>query len=158
MIHATTRRSFFHATGAEALYRSKPAFTNALPLRIGLRLWGFDKPEVLRWGENLPTLGGRLAWEIMHDPDSDGVDVVIHLVRSSASALGSFCWNCVGANRAMHGAQHGSALNVAVFSGDARRLPAQLNGLWVIAGKRSEEDAVHEVARTLVVPRAMNAR
>ncbi len=158
MIYATTRRSSFDVSDAEVPDRRNRMYTNASPLLVGLRLWGFDRPKVRRWGENLPTLGGRLAWEIMHDPDDDAVDVVIHLVRSSATALGSFCWNCVGANRAMHDARHGRVLNVAIFSGDARRLPAQLNGLWVMAGQRPQEDIVHEVVRTLVVPRLANAR
>lgn len=158
MIYPTTRRSSFNASDAEVRNRRNRIYTNASPLLIGLRLWGFERLEVRHWGENLPTLGGRLAWEIMRDPDNDAVDVVIHLVRSSATALGSFCWNCVGANRAMHGARHGAVLNVAIFSGDARRLPAQLNGLWVMAGKRPAEDIVHEVVRTLVFPRVANAR
>ncbi|CAB3696244.1 hypothetical protein LMG27174_03436 [Paraburkholderia rhynchosiae] len=132
--------------------------TDALPLRIGLRLWGFDEYEVRGWGENLPTLGGRISWEIMHDCDADGVGAVIHLVRSSAQTLASFCWNCVGANRAIRLAQGAAVLHVAVFSGDARRLPTPRYGLWAIAGRRSEEQTVHEIARTLVFPRVIHAR
>ena len=94
MIQATARRSSFHAQGARAFYRGNPVYTQAAPLRIGLRLWGIDEYEVLCWGERLPTLGERIVWDIVHDPDSDDAGMVIHLVRSSAATLGSFCWNC----------------------------------------------------------------
>ena len=158
MIQATARRSSFHAQGARAFYRGNPVYTQAAPLRIGLRLWGIDEYEVLCWGERLPTLGERIVWDIVHDPDSDDAGMVIHLVRSSAATLGSFCWNCVGANRAMYRATRSSSLNVAVFSGDPRRLPTPRYGLWAMAGRRSEAETVHEVVRTLVFPCMMDTR
>lgn len=131
---------------------------STLPFRIGLRLWGFDEWEVRDWGENLPMLGGRLSREITDDRDGDGLSMVVHLVRSSTQALGPFCWNCVGANQAIRRAQGGSVLHVALFSGDARRLPTLRYGLWAMAGGRSEEETLHEIVRTLVSPRVMRAR
>jgi len=131
---------------------------NPMSFRIGLRLWGFDETQVRSWSARLPTLGGRLSWEIAHDSGGDGASMLIHLVKSSSETFGPFCWNCVGANRAILRAQGQSAMHVAVFSGDSRRLPALRHGLWAMAERGIEEETLHEIARTLVIPRVMLAR
>ncbi|RDK00788.1 hypothetical protein DLM46_20780 [Paraburkholderia lacunae] len=148
LTHAVSQHSRPHGDVARARHAT---------FRVGLRLWGFDEHEVSGWITGLPTLGGRLSWEITHDRDGDGAGLVIHLVRSS-DVLAPFCWNCVGANRTIRRAQGGVAQHVALFSGDARRLPTPRYGLWAIARTRSEIDTLHEIARTLVFPRVMRTR
>lgn len=153
MSHDSTFRPLTRAVSTSSRSHGDVLRATHSKLRVGLRLWGFAEHEVERWIGNLPTLGARLSWQIVHDRDGEGADMMIHLVRSSTDALSPFCWNCVGANRAIRRAQGGPALHVALFSGDARRLPTPRHGLWAMAGPLSEEDTLHEIIRTLVFPR-----
>lgn len=137
---------------------SQPVRADGAALRIGLRLWGFVESEVNTWIPNLPTLDGLLSWEIARQRDGDGAGMIIHLVKSSPNELGSFCWNCVGANEAIRASANAARVEAALFSGDERRLPAVRSGLWAMAGTRPVETALHTLAHAVIVPRLMHER
>jgi hypothetical protein len=132
--------------------------SNGAALRIGLRLWGFAESEVDAWRRGLPILDGLLSWEIAHQRDGDGAGMIIHLVKSSSRALGSFCWNCVGANEAIRASKESPHVEMALFSGDETRLPRVRSGLWAMAGTRSTESALHSLAHVVIVPRLLRQR
>lgn len=69
-------------------------------LRIGLRLWGLED-RLESWFDDLPGHDGRSRWEIVHQREGDGADLVIHLVKLSSAVLSSFCWNRAGAAHTM---------------------------------------------------------
>jgi len=138
---------------------NRPNRSDGAALRIGLRLWGFAESRVDTWIQGLPVLDdGSLSWEIAHQRDGDGADMIIHLVKSSPRALGSFCWNCVGANDAMRASEGSSRVEIALFSGDETRLPLVRSGLWAMAGTRATESALHTLAHAVIVPRFQRAR
>ncbi|ABE33194.1 hypothetical protein [Paraburkholderia xenovorans] len=126
--------------------------------RIGLRVWGFAESEVNAWIRDLPVLDGSLCWEIAHQRDGSGADMIIHLVRSSSPALGSFCWNSVGANDAIRASRWSSRVEMALFSGDVTRLPQVRYGLWAMAGTRPAESALHTLAQAVIVPQFLRRR
>jgi len=140
-----------------ARHGNQPARADGTALRIGLRLWGFVESEVNTWIPGLPTLGGLLAWDIARQRDGEGVGMIIHLVKSSSNALGSFCWNCVGANAAIRASANTARVEAALLSGDVRRLPAVRSGFWAMAGVLSPEAALNTLAHTVIVPRLMHA-
>lgn len=121
-------------------------------MRIGLRVWGFAESEVNAWIRELPVLDGSLCWEFSHQRDGGGADVIIHMVKSSSPALGSFCWNCVGANDAIRTSRWSSRVEMVLFYGDATRLPQVRYGLWAMAGARLAESALHMLAHAVIVP------
>lgn len=125
------------------------------PLRIGLRLWGFEDRQVESWFDDLRDLDGRLRWELVRQRDGAGADLVIHLVKSSSALLSSFCWNCAGADHTMRQSQGKSPVHIAIFAGDANRLPAERAGLWVFAGNRSPKAALQELTQTVIIPRLL---
>ncbi|ANB75669.1 hypothetical protein AYM40_25360 [Paraburkholderia phytofirmans OLGA172] len=141
-----------------ARHGNQPTRTDSATLRIGLRLWGFVESEVSMWIPGLPTLGGLLAWEIAQQRDGEGAGMIIHLVKSSSNALGSFCWNCLGANEAIRASANAARVEVALFSGDVRRLPAVRSGLWAMAGTRPVETALHTLAHAVTIPQLMHDR
>lgn len=136
----------------------RPMRADGAGFRIGLRLWGFVESEIGTWIPGLPTLDGSLCWEIARQRDGDGADMIIHLVKSSSNALGSFCWNCVGANEAIRAAASTSRIEAALFSGDERRVPAARSGLWTMAGARPAHAALHTLAHAVIVPQLMRER
>lgn len=128
---------------------NRPVRFDGAALRVGLRLWGFVESEVDTWIPGLPVLDGLLSWEIARHRDGEGAAMIIHLVKSSSRALGSFCWNCVGANEAIRASASTSRMEVVLFSGDERRLPAVRSGLWMMAGTRPTEAALHTLAHSV---------
>jgi hypothetical protein len=122
------------------------------PMRVGLRLWGFHDFEVEGWLHDLPGRGEEASWEIARRRDSAELGMVIHLVRSSSASCGPFCWNCVGADRAMQRSIGGPATHIALFFGDVRRMPAHRSGLWMLLDGCSERAALHTVAENVVIP------
>jgi len=128
------------------------------PMRIGLRLWGFYDFEVEGWLQDLPRSGGKDSWEIALHRDGEGFDMMIHLVRSTSASCGSFCWNCVGADRAMQRSFGSPTTHLALFFGDVRRLPAHRSGLWMLLDGCSEQAALHTVAENVVIPLVSHAR
>ena len=132
--------------------------TSRNPMRVGLRLWGFYDFEVEGWLRDLPDFGGGAAWEIARHRDGAALDMVIHLVRATSVSCGPFCWNCVGADRAMQRSIGSPTTHIALFFGDVRRLPAQRSGLWMLLGGCSERMALHTVAENIIVPLVSYAR
>lgn len=121
-------------------------------MRVGLRLWGFYEFEVEGWLQDLPDSGGKASWEIARHRDGAELDMVIHLVRSTSASCGPFCWNCVGADRAMQRSIGSPTTHIALFFGDVRRLPAHRSGLWMLLDGCSERMALHTVAENIIVP------
>jgi hypothetical protein len=121
-------------------------------MRVGLRLWGFYDFEVEGWLHDLPGSGEKASWEIARHRDSTELDMVIHLVRATSASCGPFCWNCVGADRAMQRSIGGPVTHIALFFGDVRRLPAHRSGLWMLLDGCSERVALHTVAENVVIP------
>lgn len=120
--------------------------SNRHSLRIALRLWGFDESAVKSRMSESPTLNGLLSWDIARSRDAEGVDMVLHLVNPSRPAPGSFCWNCLGANRAMVRSLETSRTEMVLFAGTADQLPRGRAGLWAAAGKLTMWDALHTLA------------
>jgi hypothetical protein len=137
---------------------NRPLPSDGAALRVGLRLWGFAEAEVEAWLAGLPVLDGLLSWEIARHRDGDGAGMIIHLVKSSSRALGSFCWNSVGANEAIRASANMSRIEAALFTGDESRLPAVRSGLWAMAGTRPVEAALHTLAHAVIIPRLMGGR
>lgn len=127
------------------------------PSRVALRLWGYSEPEVAAWLEDLPSSAGCVSWEIARQIDNNRLSALIHLVRASSAASGPFCWNCVGANRTMQRGEGRSPVQIALFSGDAERLPKLQFGVWALVGTRSEKDALQGLARNVVNPLVLHA-
>ena len=122
------------------------AADNQHTLRIALRLWGLDESAVKSWIGELPTLDGSLSWELAHSQIPDGADMVVHTVKPSRHAPGSFCWNCVGANRAMLRSWDMSRTEMVLFVGAADQLPSERVGHWSIAGRLTPYAALHNLA------------
>ncbi|GAB7524627.1 hypothetical protein [Paraburkholderia sp. 2C] len=127
-------------------------------MRVGLRLWGFYDFEVEGWLQDLPGSGAKASWEVLRHRDGKGLDMVIHLVRSTSESCGPFCWNCVGANRAMQRSIGSSTTHIALFFGDVRRLPVHRCGLWMLLDGCNERMALHTVAENVVIPLVSYAR
>ncbi|AXF05544.1 hypothetical protein CUJ88_44435 (plasmid) [Paraburkholderia hospita] len=140
-----------HIAGGRSL-SARIATRTGPTLRIGLRLWGFVDTQVGSWLGDLPDQDGRLSWEAARHHDGAGVALIIHLVKSSSAVLSSFCWNCAGASHAMRQSQGKCPVQIALFAGDASRLPAGRTGLWAFAGNCSTRAALCELTRTVVVP------
>lgn len=137
---------------------NRPVRSDGAELRVGLRLWGVVESDVDAWIPGLPVLDGLLSWEIARHRDGEGADMIIHLVQSSSRALGSFCWNCVGANEAIRASASTSRIEAALFSGDESRLPAVRSGLWAMAGTRPAEAALHTLGHAVIIPRLLRER
>ncbi|MFC4702180.1 hypothetical protein [Paraburkholderia caffeinitolerans] len=116
------------------------------PLQVALRLWGFDEREVRSWIDDLPSLDGTLNWSIARERAADGAAVVVHVVKPSPRAQDAFCWNCVGANRAMVCALEGTRPEIVLFAGDAAQLPRRRAGVWSVAGDMPAYAALQALA------------
>ena len=117
-------------------------------LRIALRLWGFDESIVKARMNELPALNGLVSWEIAHSPNAEGADMVLHLVNPSRPAPGAFCWNCLGANRAMVRSLETSRTEMVLFAGTADQLPRRRAGHWAVAGSLPTWVALHTLLRS----------
>ncbi|WP_430231273.1 hypothetical protein [Paraburkholderia tropica] len=121
----------------------------AAPLRIAIRLWGYDTSVAQTWIGSLPSLNGALAWTLALSPDSLDVDLVVHMVKPSPDVRGGFCWNCVGANRALVQMHSTTGKALALFAGQTRQLPAARSGLWIAAGKLPPRAALMRLAHLI---------
>jgi hypothetical protein len=119
---------------------------NQHTLRIVLRLWGVDEPVVKSWISELPTCNGVLSWEVSNSCVADGAHIVVNMVKPSRHASGAFCWNCVGANRAMLRSWDMSRTEMVLFVGAADQLPSERVGHWSIAGRLTPYAALHNLA------------
>ncbi|WP_144157893.1 hypothetical protein [Paraburkholderia sp. BCC1885] len=119
---------------------------NQHTLRIALRLWGLNEPTVKSWINELPTLNGLLSWEVAHSRIVDDADIVVHMVKPSRKGPEAFCWNCVGANRAMVRSLDVSHTEMVLFAGGADQLPSDRSGHWAAAGQLTPREALHTLA------------
>ncbi|HDR9076404.1 TPA: hypothetical protein QDA97_005225 [Burkholderia vietnamiensis] len=127
---------------------------NRTPLRIALRLWGYDASQAQTWIESLPTLNGSLAWTLAVVPDDHGADVVVHMVKPSRPAGSMFCWNCIGANRAIarRPSEFGTAL--VLFAGHTHQMPSACTGQWIVAGGLPPCEALSQLSHLIAAAAA----
>lgn len=127
------------------------------PLRVAIRLWGYDASLAQAWIESLPSLSGSLAWTLALAKNSPETDFVLHMVKPSRDALTGFCWNCVGANRALAQAQQVNGNALALFAGHANQMPHSRSGLWIAAGSLPPRAALFRLAHLLAATTALTA-
>lgn len=123
-----------HMYGRSAIqHDSRKQFARS-PLRIAIRLWGYDASRAQSWIESLPTLDGLLAWTVALTPDNHGADILLHMVKPSQAPGAGFCWNCLGANRSIARMDPANGIALALFAGHADQLPPAHSGLWITSG------------------------
>ncbi|WP_412526837.1 hypothetical protein [Burkholderia lata] len=127
---------------------------NRVPLRIALRLWGYDASQVQTWIESLPTLDGSLAWALAVAPDHHDAAVVVHLVKPSSPVGSKFCWNCIGANRAIERRLSMSGTALVLFAGHAHQMPSARTGQWIVAGGLPPWAALSQLSHLIVAAAA----
>ncbi|WP_310629955.1 MULTISPECIES: hypothetical protein [unclassified Paraburkholderia] len=119
------------------------------PLHIAIRLWGYDSALAQTWLESLPTLNGLLTWSIALAPDSPGAQMVVHMIKPSRMPGATFCWNCMGANRAIARMDPADGLAIALFAGHAQTLPIGRDGLWMTSGALPPRAALFRLAHLI---------
>lgn len=124
------------------------------PLRIALRLWGYDASQAQTWIESLPTLDGSLAWSLAVAPDNHDADVVVHMVKPSRPAGSTFCWNCVGANRAIARRPSASGTALVLFAGHACQMPSARTGQWIVSGGLPPRAALSQLSHLIAAAAA----
>jgi len=131
------------ASNARAPHGRRPA------LRVALRLWGIDERDAQSRLGGLRARHPQLDWRIARDSAAAGADIVVHVVKPMARRSDGFCWNCIGANRALTRSLERARTEIALFAGDARELPQRRAGLWAVAGTRDSCTALDALARAL---------
>lgn len=124
------------------------------PLRIALRLWGYDASQAQTWIELLPTLDGSIAWALAVAPDNHDADVVVHMVKPSRPVGSTFCWNCIGANRAIARWPSASGTALVLFAGHAYQMPSARTGQWIVAGGLSPCAALSQLSHLITAAAA----
>lgn len=124
------------------------------PLRIALRLWGYDASQAQTWIESLPTLDGSIAWALAVAPDNHDADVVVHMVKPSRPVGSTFCWNCIGANRAIARRPSASGTALVLFAGHAYQMPSARTGQWIVAGGLSPCEALSQLSHLITAAAA----
>jgi hypothetical protein len=119
-------------------------------------MWGFDEYEVKSRMSELPALNGLLSWEIAHSRYAEGADMVLHLVNPSRPAPGGFCWNCLGANRAMVRSLETSRTEMVLFAGAAGQLPRGRAGHWAAADRLPAWVALNTLALLIASSARLN--
>ena len=130
-VHMTKPNNAIHARTPQI---DRDARNGLRPLCIALRLWGYEESEVQSWMSELPGLNGAITWTISRDRLARGADVVVHMVRPSRLAGNAFCWNSVGANRAVDRSVAECGTEMILFEGKAEHLPRHRAGHWAAAG------------------------
>lgn len=118
-------------------------------IRASLRLWGYDPLVVEAWIKRLPDARGRVSWEIAHDREANGADVVVHLLNPSRTSA-PFCWNCAGASRAMRLSIGTGRTEIALFAGRFQQLEFPRVGPWFASEGLPIRMALHKLAQSLV--------
>ncbi|MFL9911376.1 hypothetical protein [Paraburkholderia sp. RL17-337-BIB-A] len=121
------------------------------PVRVALRLWGYEPAVVERWTKALPDAGGRLSWEVAVDRDANGADVVIHLVNPSRG-VAPFCWNCAGANHAMRLSSGAGRTEIALLAGHFHQVDMPRAGHWVASKGLPMKTALYKLAESMANP------
>ncbi|MBR8086045.1 hypothetical protein KDX23_25255 [Burkholderia vietnamiensis] len=124
------------------------------PLRIALRLWGYDASQAQTWIESLPTLDGSIAWALAVAPDNHDADVVVHMVKPSRPVGSTFCWNCIGANRAIARRPSASGTALVLFAGHASQMPSARTGQWIVADGLSPCAALSQLSHLITAAAA----
>ncbi|MBN3811008.1 hypothetical protein [Paraburkholderia sp. Ac-20347] len=119
------------------------------PLRIAIRLWGYDAAVAQTWLDSLPTLDGLIGWSIALAPDSPGAHMVVHMIKPSQMPGATFCWNCMGANRAIARMDPADGAAIALFAGHANALPPARDGLWMTSGALPPRAALFRLAHLI---------
>lgn len=117
-------------------------------VRAGLRLWGYDPSVVATWISGLPDAGGKLSWEVTHDRDANGADLILHLVSPSRTSA-PFCWNCAGANHAMRNSNGVGRIEIALLAGHFHQLEFPRIGHWVASEGLPIRVALHKLAKSI---------
>ena len=130
-VHMTKPTNPIHA-GTSPIDRD--ARNGRRPLCIALRLWGYEESEVQSWMSELPGLNGAITWRISRDRLARGADIVVHMVRPTRLTGDGFCWNSVGANRAVYRSEAECGTEMILFEGKAEHLPRHRAGHWAAAG------------------------
>lgn len=138
-----------HRYTSGATQHEPRAGSAAAPLRIAIRLWGYEASLAQTWIGSLPSLNGALVWTLALTPASLDVDLVVHMVKPSSDVRGGFCWNCVGANRALVQVHSTTVKALALFAGQTRHLPTARSGLWIAAGKLPPRAALIRLAHLI---------
>jgi hypothetical protein len=123
----------------------------AAHMRVALRLWGYEHAVVDRWTRALPRTGGRLLWDVVHDRDANGADVVIHLVNPS-NGMTPFCWNCADANHAMRLSHGTGRTEIALLAGYFQQLEFPHNGYWVTSKGLPMKTVLYTLAQSIANP------
>ncbi|VBD58984.1 hypothetical protein [Burkholderia pseudomallei] len=124
------------------------------PLRIALRLWGYDASQAQTWIDSLPTLDGLIAWALAVAPDNHDADVVVHMVKPSRPAGSTFCWNCIGANRAIARRRSESGIALVLFVGHSYQMPSPRAGQWIAAGRLPPCSALSQLSHLILAAAA----
>lgn len=138
-----------HMGGSEATPRGPGMPGAGAPMRIAVRLWGYDTSLAQAWIESLPTLNGTFACTLALTARHPDADLVLHMVEPSCDVRAGFCWNCVGANRALAHARSARQNALALFAGHAIALPAMRNGLWIATGTLPPRAALFRLAHLI---------
>jgi hypothetical protein len=147
VIDAMTKQNHMYDLGTT---RHKPAEGCArAPLRIAIRLWGYDIPDAQSWIGDLSTLNGLLDWTLALTQREPGADILVHMIKPSRIMGAGFCWNCVGANRSIARIQSAGGTALALFAGHANQLPPTRSGQWVTAGSLSPRAALFRLAHLI---------
>ena len=142
-----TKQSHLYSIGATP--RDPGDRRAAAPLRIAVRLWGYDASLAQTWMESLPSLNESLAWTLALTTSSVNTDLMLHMVKPSHDLRAGFCWNCVGANRALARSDSANGNALALFAGHANQLPVTRTGLWIAAGTLAPLAALFRLAHLL---------
>jgi len=139
-----TKQMHIEGPGSTPRVPGKPVA--GAPMRIAVRLWGYETSLAQAWIESFPTLNGAFACTLALTASHPDADLVLHMVEPSCDVRTGFCWNCVGANRALAHASSAQRNALALFAGDAIALPAMRSGLWIATGKLPPRAALFRLA------------
>ncbi|HWT36089.1 MAG TPA: hypothetical protein VN289_07385 [Paraburkholderia sp.] len=119
------------------------------PLRIALRLWGFDESEVQSWMSGLPDVDGTIAWKISRVRRETDADIVVHLVKPARGADDAFCWHSIQANRAVLASYAAGRTEMILFAGSAEELLKRRSGHWALMGSLPPQAALAKLGRLI---------
>lgn len=149
-----TKQSHMEGSGTTPRASGKPVA--GAPMHIAVRLWGYDASLAEAWVESFPTVNGTLACTLALAASHPDADLVVQMVKPSDTVRSGFCWNCVGANRALAHAHSAQRNVLALFEGHATQLPAMRNGLWIATGALPPQIALFRLAPLIAAAAGRN--
>jgi hypothetical protein len=150
-----TKQSQMEEWGATPRSPGKPVA--GAPMRVAIRLWGYDAALAEAWIESFPSVNGTLACTLALTASHPDADLVLHMVKPSGNLRSGFCWNCVGANRALAHAHSAQRNVLALFEGHATQLPVVRNGLWIATGALPPHIALFRLAPLIAAATGQSA-